>query len=457
TTAFDSSGSSEAVDGGATSAALPKEFGRYRIQKQLGQGGMGSVLLAHDSQLDRQVALKIPKLAADQSGKLTERFLREARAVAGLSHPNICPVFDVGKQGDVHFLAMGYVEGRPLSDFVSETNPPAERQAAQVIRKAALALQEAHDKGILHRDLKPANIMIDRRSEPIVMDFGLACRWDDTETRLTQEGTIIGTPAYMSPEQIEDAAAIGPASDIYSLGVVMYELLTGRCPFEGSVVSVIGAVLHSTPRPVEELRKNISPEMAAIVARAMAKRPEDRFGSMKDFAAALTAFLKGESTVTAKPQLEPLPVSSALDDVLSEAAAAAPAPLGPIMSPQRSKPIPYAWIGGGAAAAALLIVGGIVVANMVSGTGGGRRDNDNSEQTIAAAAPVAPAETKPTVSTPATPSVPVTQPETPTPLLPPPPVILSAIAEAANSGSSSSSAGTPDTNPPPVDVGFPPV
>ncbi len=165
-----------------------------------------------------------------------------------------------------------------------------------MVRKIALALEEAHAQGIVHRDLKPANIMIDKRGEPIVMDFGVACWFDDrAQTRLTQQGALVGTPAYMSPEQIEGRTKLGPASDIYSLGVVLYELLTGRCPFQGTVLNVISQVLHQTPPDARQFRQDLSPQLAKIINRAMRKDPADRFASMRDFAKALTAFLNAPS------------------------------------------------------------------------------------------------------------------------------------------------------------------
>ena len=274
---------------------IPAHFGRYQIEKLLGQGAMGSVYLAHDSQLNRKVALKVPQFSANGPSDLIERFYREARSAATLTHPNICPVYDVGEHKGQHFISMGFIEGRPLSDYVESGKPQPERKVAGVVRKLAQALQEAHDQGIIHRDLKPANIMIDRRNEPIVMDFGLARQADDQgDAKLTRDGTLLGSPSYMSPEQVQ-AGKLGPATDIYSLGVVLYELLTGRTPFEGTVTAVISQILTSEAQPTIELRAGLTPGISAICMKAMSKRPEDRFASMKDFAAALGALLKGDS------------------------------------------------------------------------------------------------------------------------------------------------------------------
>jgi serine/threonine protein kinase len=276
-----------------TDERLPAEFGRYRLEKILGRGGMGTVFLAHDKELRRRVALKIPKFLENPPPNLLARFRREAQLAAGLSHPNICPVYDVGQVEGRHFICMGYVEGKPLEEFIISGHHWSEQQAALLIQKLATALHEAHQLGIVHRDLKPANIMVNHRNEPIIMDFGLSRHIDDGSARLTAEGSVVGTPAYMAPEQLSRASDLGPPIDIYSLGVVLYELLSGKTPFSGSVVSVISQVLHNDPVPIEQLRPDISPQMAAICRRALEKNPKDRFGSMNELAVALGTLIKG--------------------------------------------------------------------------------------------------------------------------------------------------------------------
>jgi serine/threonine protein kinase len=280
---------------GARSTLLPgNTFGRYRIDRVLGEGAMGHVYQAQDSQLSRKVALKIPKINAQEDSKFIVRFLREARSAATLSHPNICPVYDVGEIDSTHFITMAYIQGHPLSEFVNSEKPQRDRTVANVVRRIALALNEAHINGLIHRDVKPANVMIDHRNEPIIMDFGLARAIDGgDDARLTKDGAILGSPAYMSPEQIEgNDAKIGPGCDIYSLGVILYELLTGQLPFQGSVVSIIGQIVTSPPKNPCDLRADISPKLAKICLKAMSKKIEDRYSSMKEFADALMDFLK---------------------------------------------------------------------------------------------------------------------------------------------------------------------
>ena len=291
---------------------LPEHFGRYRILKQLGKGGMGAVYLAHDTQLGRSVALKVPSFTAGQSSSLLQRFYQEARSAATLVHPNICAVYDVGEIDGTHFLTMAFIEGRPLSDTASTGMEPAE--AAALVRRLALALQAAHAKGIIHRDLKPANIMIDPHGEPIVMDFGLARRVDDN-ANLTSPGAILGTPSYMPPEQANgDADQIGPGCDIYSLGVILYQLLTGKLPYTGkSAIEILTRLVTTEPPPPSSHRPDLDPALEAICLQAMAKKVEDRFASMSDFAAVLEEYLQAtapSALMTSQARSGPVPISA---------------------------------------------------------------------------------------------------------------------------------------------------
>ena len=274
--------------GAGKTGGLPQEFGRYRIVKVLGQGAMGTVYLAEDTQLERQVALKTPHFEQQPTPELLERFHREARAAATLRHPNICPVYDVGQIGETHYISMAYIDGNPLSAFIRSAKPQPERQILLVVRKLAQALFEAHEHGVVHRDLKPANIMIDKRSEPIIMDFGLARQLTaEKNIRITQSGMLLGTPAYMSPEQVDgDPDKVGPASDQFSLGVILYELLTGQLPFRGSLTAVMAQILTKETAPPTQLRPDLDPRIEAACLKMLAKDPAARFASLAAAAAA---------------------------------------------------------------------------------------------------------------------------------------------------------------------------
>ena len=263
-------------------------FGRYRIERELGRGGMGAVYRAYDSHLHRPVALKVPFFKKGHSAEIVKRFLREARAVARLSHANLCRVFDVGVIDGTLFLTMEFVEGQSLEQISKSGEPMPAADVVPLIRQVALALQEAHDCGIIHRDMKPANIMLNAKGQPVLMDFGLAREVEREENDLTKDGAMLGTPAYMSPEQIRGIAReIGPATDIYSLGVVMYRLLTGRRPFEGTFTAILSAIPTETPISPSDLCGTVSPAIEAICLKAIAKKPSDRFASALKFAEAL--------------------------------------------------------------------------------------------------------------------------------------------------------------------------
>ena len=273
---------------------LPKKFGRYSILKPLGKGGMGAVYLAYDTQLERRVALKVPNFSAHEQREVVERFLREARAMATIRHAHLCPVFDAGVIDGTHYLTMAYIEGHLLSEFIKPGEPASQRRAAALVRKLALALQEAHANGIVHRDLKPQNIFIDQRGEPVVVDFGLARRGVAREATLTQSGALMGTPAYMAPEQARGRIeSVGPHSDVYSLGVILYQLLTGRLPYQGDFLAVLGQVMSAEePDPPRTHQPDLDQQLETICLKAMAKRSADRYASMADLAQALTDLLK---------------------------------------------------------------------------------------------------------------------------------------------------------------------
>jgi hypothetical protein len=304
---------------------LPERFGRYRILRELGRGAMGTVYLAHDSQLDRRVALKVPQFTAADGPEVRQRFLSEGRAAATIEHPNVCPVYDVGEIDGTPYLTMAYLRGRPLAQLLEGPAPLSGRQAASLVRQLTVALQAAHERGIVHRDLKPSNIMINERGEPVILDFGLARRLHQDSARLTRTGQPLGTPAYMSPEQAGGAVQVmGPGCDIFALGVILYQLLTGRLPFEGSVAEVLCQIVARQPVPPLTHRPDLDPRLEAICLKALSKKVGDRYASMGDFGAALTDYLRCEPP----PAAVPVGVSSA-----------APTPVGRDARPRA------AWLG----------------------------------------------------------------------------------------------------------------
>jgi serine/threonine protein kinase len=313
-----------------------KQFGRYRIEKKLGEGGMGTVYLAHDTILDRPVALKIPIFGGNKEVSAA-RFLREAQAAAGLQHPNICPIYDVGQLEGSHYLCMQFVKGRPLADRVGPGRPLDAKEAARIIRSAALAMQAAHAKGIIHRDLKPVNIMMDERNEPIIMDFGLARRQDSGDKQLTMQGDIMGTPAYMPPEQVSgDVAKMGPASDIYALGIVLYELLTGEPPFKGEMFALLTQIAFDTPKPPSTRKVGLDPKFDSVTLKALAKKPEERWKSMQVFADMLSG-LAGLTAPVSSQAMTKLDGPSISLKVVGTQFAYKPPPGLPIISIGRQK------------------------------------------------------------------------------------------------------------------------
>ncbi len=275
-------------------ADLPEIFGRYRILRVLGDGGMGTVYLALDTQLDREVALKVPHVDAANDSDYLERFDREAKTAAKLSHANICQVYDVGEIDGRRYLTMEFIDGKPLSKKVGSKSLK-DLPVIQLVRQVALAVGAAHKLGIIHRDLKPANIMLTSDGRPKVTDFGLARRISVSHQRLTQKGMIIGTPAYMSLEQLNGTLDdIGPHSDVYSLGVILYELLTAHLPFDvlpdAPVTALFAKILTTPPDPPTKYRPDLDPALEAIVLKAIAKEHADRYPTMTEFAAALAEY-----------------------------------------------------------------------------------------------------------------------------------------------------------------------
>jgi len=276
----------------------PKQIAHYQLKEILGEGGFGIVYRAWDPRLETDVALKMPKLDGvddDQAERIVARFLREARAAARLPpHTNLCPVREVGEDQGRHYVVMAYIHGRPLSKAI---RPLEVDRALRLVRKIARAMQVAHDHGVVHRDLKPANIMLVDGSQPVIMDFGLALRIDIKESDPTTKGRVIGTPAYMSLEQIEGRSErIGPPSDIYSLGVILYELLTGHFPFDGTLVQMVGKIIKGETKTPSYWNPQVTRDVSDACMKAMARDSKDRFESMNEFALALSDCIKARQS-----------------------------------------------------------------------------------------------------------------------------------------------------------------
>ncbi len=279
--------------GAAQRAAMPDRIGRFQIRARLGAGAFGTVYRAYDPQLEREVALKVPNPGTLGDPNLVERFLREARAAAKLRHPHIVPIHDAGHDGTHYYIASAFIEGRPLARAIND-EPFTFEQCARIVRQLAEALAYAHEQGIVHRDVKPSNVMLDAKGEAHLMDFGLAHR-HEAGSQLTQEGDVIGTPAYMAPEQAEGKQGKAlPASDQYSLGVVLYELLCGRRPFEGPPAAVIHQAIHADPQAPRGINTSVSRDLETICLKAMAKRVEERYTSCLELADDLRRWAEGE-------------------------------------------------------------------------------------------------------------------------------------------------------------------
>lgn len=262
-----------------------RQIGRYQLLGEVGRGGMGTVYRAHDPNLDRVVALKVPHgLSANK-----ERFQREARAAARVFHPNVCPIFDVGEHQGEPFVVMAFVEGQSLKHFLESGAtlpvPDAVRVAVEVLE----ALAAVHAAGIVHRDVKPGNVLIDRGGRVMLTDFGLAM--PQGGSHVTSEGVIVGTPAYLAPEQAAGKSdEVGPPADLYAVGVLLFRMLAGRVPFDGTPAEVVAAVLRDEPPSPRQYRPDVDLTLEAIVLTALAKKPSERFPDAAAFAAALTAY-----------------------------------------------------------------------------------------------------------------------------------------------------------------------
>lgn len=303
---------------------------RYRILGELGAGGMGVVYKAEHRIMGRTVALKVMAPHLTARADAVERFRREVTAAARLAHPNIVTAHDADEAGGLHFLVMEYVEGVGLDKLVSRRGPLPVSMACQFARQVALGLQHAFEKGMVHRDIKPANLIVSRKGQVKILDFGLArfAREQQDAARpaaATAPNLLMGTPDYLSPEQARNSSAVDTRSDIYSLGGTLYFLLTGSVPFPRATTLIDKLLAHTgeEPTPVQTLRSDVPAELAAVVAKLLAKDPADRFATPADAAAALAPFAKATGSPIPVPTAAPLPAPT--PGVIEVAAAAGPA------------------------------------------------------------------------------------------------------------------------------------
>jgi serine/threonine protein kinase len=335
-----------------------RRLGNYEIVDEIGRGGMAVVYRAYQRSLNRHVAIKVlaPQLSVDQ--RFVERFQREARAAAGLQHPNVVVIHDVAQEQGIYYIVMEFLEGRSLKELIQAEQSLSPKRATRIVEQVASALDYAHERGFVHRDIKPANIIVGKNDHATLTDFGIAKAASETQ-HLTRTGMLIGTPEYMSPEQAE-GGAVDHRTDLYALGVVLYQMLTGRAPFHSTTPhATLHSVIYEPPPPVRQLRPSLSPAIESVVMRSISKQPASRYQSGSKMVAALKAALSGQPTV---------------------AVAAPPSMPERDSGRQKSLAVPIA-----AAAAVVLVV--LMVAILLLLTGNGRHETPTptaTEETVAA-------------------------------------------------------------------------
>src|SRR5919205_2462500 len=283
----------------ATLAPELKTLGRYNIERTIGQGAMGVIYEGADPRLGRRVAIKtILKAQLDERAAkdYSMRFVREAQAVARLNHPHIVQVYDFGEEGDIAYLVMEFIKGKELKNFFDANERFDLKEVVRIMGELCEALEFAHNAGIIHRDIKPANVMIDAQGRTKLTDFGVARVQDNDKTSVerTQAGTMVGTPAYMSPEQIT-GGTIDKRTDVFSAGIILYQFLTGEKPFTGSGAWTIAKkIIQEEPPLPSSLNNAVTSLFDAVVNQALAKNPDQRFQSARDLSVALKRALEGK-------------------------------------------------------------------------------------------------------------------------------------------------------------------
>jgi serine/threonine protein kinase len=320
-----------------------KTLGTYQIMEELGRGGMAVVYRAYQSSLNRYVAIKVlpPQLAFDR--QFVERFFREARAAASLRHPNIVVIHDVAEQDGLYYIVMEYLEGQTLKEIIEQAGALPPGRAVRILDQVAAALDHAHQRGFVHRDVKPANIFVAEGDRVTLTDFGIAKALSEAE-QLTRTGSLVGTPEYMSPEQAE-GGRVDHRTDLYALGIVLYQMLTGRVPFKGNTPSsTLYAIVHKPAPAPREINPTLPTAVEAVVLRALAKRPDDRFQQGAEMVRDLRNALAGRARAAMPP----------------------PAQARTSAGPRRRSPV--IWIVAALAVVLMLIVGALAL--LLAGGGG---------------------------------------------------------------------------------------
>ena len=344
--------------------------GRYMIIRKLGAGGMADVYLAEDQELGRRVAIKILNGRHANDDQFIERFRREAKNAAALNHPNIVSIYDRGEAEDTYYIAMEYLDGRSLKELIVGRGAAPVTVAVEYARQILSALRFAHRHGIVHRDIKPHNVLVDREGRVKVTDFGIARAGT---SQMTEAGSIVGTAQYLSPEQAR-GTEVDQRSDLYSLGVVLYELLTGQTPFDGDTpVEIAMKHLSAIPRPPSQLRRDVPRDLDMVVMRALAKDPEARYQSADEMEADLERVLRGAAVAATTTDAATQIMGASAAAAVAAGAATMIAPPGAaayseeVVEEERERPI-WPWIVAGLFVVAAAIAG-VIVWHQLSGSG----------------------------------------------------------------------------------------